>query len=242
VQQGEKAMSESEKGYRLEQKGSELKLVDFQVCPSCGKADGYVGIGRSRWGYCKTHKTKWMAGIDLLNRSDEVTEEQDRVYDELGLGKFTLVYREELERQGRSAREELERQKRSAATGRVMPVFAFLRRRDIELEVGLILARKLVVDIPKTTRPKRRHQRLIAEIVERLTEGARTMQMPDDAVVYGWPGNQRPANAADVDNDELMANWAKTRIVIEVRVDPRNDGVVRIDSDALRQMGIIKEH
>jgi hypothetical protein len=48
-------MSESEKGFRLEQKGSELKLVDFQACPSCGKADGYVGIGRSRWGYCNTH-------------------------------------------------------------------------------------------------------------------------------------------------------------------------------------------
>jgi hypothetical protein len=39
-----------------------------------------------------------------------------------------------------------------------------------------------------------------------------------------------------------MANWAKTRIVIEVRVDPRNDGKVRIDSDTLRQMGVIKEH
>jgi len=224
-------MSESEKGYRLEQKGSELKLVDFQVCPSCGKADGYVSIGRGRWGYCRTHQTKWLAGYDLAAAQDQATEEQSGVYDELGLGKFTHVYREELERQ-----------ERSAATDRVMPVFAFLRRRDIELEVGLVLAGKLVVDIPKTTKPKRRHQRLINEIVERLTESTRTKQMPDDAVVYGWPGNQRPANAVDVDNDELMANWAKTRIVCEVRVDPRNDGMVRINSDALRQMGIIKEH
>jgi hypothetical protein len=126
---------------------------------------------------------------------------------------------------------------------RVMPVFAFLRRRDIELETGMILAGKLIVDIPKTTKPKRRHQRLIAEIVERLTEGARSQQMPDNAMVYGWPNNQRPANADEtINNDELMANWAKSRIAIEVRVDPRNDGMVRIDSDALRQMGVIKEH
>jgi len=44
-------MNESKKGLRLEQKGSEIKFVDFQVCPSCGKADGYVSIGRGRWGY-----------------------------------------------------------------------------------------------------------------------------------------------------------------------------------------------
>jgi hypothetical protein len=126
---------------------------------------------------------------------------------------------------------------------RVMPVFAFFRRRDIELEVGLILAGKLVVDIPKTTKPKRRHQRMIAEIVQRLTEGARSHQMPDDAIVYGWPNNSRPPDAdATVDDDALMTNWAKSRIVIEVRVDPHNDGMVRIDSDTLRQMGVIKEH
>jgi hypothetical protein len=224
-------MSESEKELRLEQK--EIKFVDFQVCPSCGKADGYVSIGRSRWGYCNTHKTKWLAGYDLAAAQNQATEEQSRVYDELGLDKFTHVYREELERQ-----------KRSAATDRVMPLFAFFRRRDIERETGMILAGKLIVDIPKTTKkPKRRHQRLIAEIVQRLTEGARSQQMPHNAIVYGWPNDQRPANADEtVDNDELMANWAKTRIVIEVRVDPRNDGKVRIDSDTLRQMGVIQEH
>jgi hypothetical protein len=107
----------------------------------------------------------------------------------------------------------------------------------------MILAGKLIVDIPKTTKPKRRHQRMIAEIVQRLTEGARSQQMSGDAIVYGWPNNSRPPDAdATVDDDALMANWAKSRIVIEVRVDPRNDGKVRIDSDALRQMGIIKEH
>ena len=47
-------------------------------------------------------------------------------------------------------------------------------------------------------------------------------------------------NAVDVDNDALMASWAKERVVIGVRVDPRNDGYLRIDSDALLQMGLVK--
>jgi hypothetical protein len=221
-------MSESEKGLRLEQKGSEIKLVDFQVCPSCGKADGYVSIGRSRWGYCNTHKTKWLAGYDLAAAQDQVTEEQRRVYyDELGLGEFTHVYREELERQ-----------KRSAAADRVMSVFAFFRRRDMERETGLILAGQLIVDIPKgTEKPKRRQMRMIKKIVEQLTAEARSGRMPDDALIYGWPDGRRPADADEtVDNDELMASWAKTRIAIAVRVDARNDGMVRIDSDLRRQM------
>jgi len=46
-----------------------------------------------------------------------------------------------------------------------MPVFAFLRRRDVELETGLILAGQLIVDIPKHAKMKKRHQRLIAAIV-----------------------------------------------------------------------------
>jgi len=221
-------MSESEKGLRLEQKGSEIKLVDFQVCPSCGKADGYVGIGRGRWGYCNTHKTKWLAGYDRAAQ-DQVTEEQRRVYyDELGLGEFTHVYREELERQ-----------KRSAATDRVMPVFMFGRRHDIEIETGLILAGNLVVDIAKGRKLKRRDKRLITEIIERLKAQARAGQMPKDAIVFGWPDGRRPPNAdAFVNDDAAQMKWAETRLIIAVRVDPRSDGIVRMDSDLLRQIGI----
>lgn len=120
---------------------------------------------------------------------------------------------------------------------RVMPVFVFARRRDIELETGLTLAGKLIVDIPKTQKPKRRDQRLVAGIVQQLAESAR--QMPDDAIIYGWPKNCRPANADEtIDNEELMANWAKDRMSIEVRVDPRNDGMLRIDSDLARHIGL----
>src|SRR5262245_56172408 len=124
---------------------------------------------------------------------------------------------------------------------RIMPVFVFFRSRDIELEVGLILAGTLIVDIPKATKLKRRHQRLVVKILQLLAESTRDQQMPDDGVAYGWPNGQRPANADEtVDNDEVMANWAKTRTVIEVRVDPHNDGMVRFGNGDLRLLGLIK--
>jgi hypothetical protein len=33
-----------------------------------------------------------------------------------------------------------------------------------------------------------------------------------------------------------MASWAKDRLSIAVRIDPRNDGLLRIDSDMARQL------
>jgi len=122
----------------------------------------------------------------------------------------------------------------------IMPIFVFERRRDIEHEMGFELAGQLVVDIPKRKKPNRRQQRLIAEIVQRLKEGAMSGQMPDDAVVYGWPGGCKPPNAVDVDDNAVMAAWAEEHMVIGVRVDSRHDNQIRLDSDALLQMGLLK--
>jgi hypothetical protein len=122
----------------------------------------------------------------------------------------------------------------------IMPAFVFGRRRDIERENGLILAGQLIVDIPKGKKPKRRQQRMIIEIVQRLTAAAQSGKMSDDAIVYGWAGGSRLANAVDVHNEALMANWVKDRLVIGVRVDPRNDGYLRVDSDMLLQAGLLK--
>jgi hypothetical protein len=68
--------------------------------------------------------------------------------------------------------------------------------------------------------------------------------MPADAiVVYGWRGGRRPDNAdATLNNDALTTSWAETRLVIALRIDGRSDGMVQIDSDMLRQMGLMKEH
>jgi hypothetical protein len=124
----------------------------------------------------------------------------------------------------------------------IMPVFLFARRSDIERESGLILAGQLVVDIPipKRKKPKRREQQMVVKIVQRLTADAQSGQMPDDALVCGWRGGCRPANAADIHDDALMLNWASDRLTVAVRVDPRTDGYLRIDNDALLQMGLVK--
>ena len=39
-----------------------------------------------------------------------------------------------------------------------------------------------------------------------------------------------------MNNDALMASWAKTRIVIAVRVDARSDAKIRLDSDMVREV------
>lgn len=70
--------------------------------------------------------------------------------------------------------------------------FMFGRRRDIELETGLLLAGMLVVDLPKDAKLKRRHRRMIGEIVQRLSAAARSGQMQDATIVFGWRDGRRP--------------------------------------------------
>jgi len=64
--------------------------------------------------------------------------------------------------------------------------------------------------------------------------------MPVDALVFGWHGGSKPPNAVDTSNDLIMGAWAAKSVGIVVRIDQRNDGFVRFDSDVLRQMGILK--
>jgi hypothetical protein len=120
----------------------------------------------------------------------------------------------------------------------IMPVFVFFRRRHIELETGLILAGQLVVDIPRHRHKlSKRQDRLIANILRSLT--AEAERMPDDAIIFGWPNGRRPDDADNtLRNDELMNRWIETRLVIALRIDPRTDGMMRVDSDMLRQMGL----
>jgi hypothetical protein len=123
-----------------------------------------------------------------------------------------------------------------------MPVFVFQRRHDIELEADFILAGQLIVDLPKNAEPKERHQWMVRDIVAQLTKQAQSGAMAHDALVFGWPDGRRPANAdAIMDDDALLAAWAKERLAIAVRVDPRKpDGMLRLDSDVLRQMKITR--
>jgi hypothetical protein len=117
-----------------------------------------------------------------------------------------------------------------------MPAFVFARRHDIELEAGFILAGMLIVDLPRKVELTENEQQMVGAILQKLTDAAQSGRMPADALVYGWHGGGRPPDAVDTGNDEMMAAWARDCLTIGVRVDPRNDGWLTIDSDLMRQL------
>jgi hypothetical protein len=125
----------------------------------------------------------------------------------------------------------------------VMPAFVFVRRRDIELEAGFILAGQLIVDLPNEGEATQHEQEMVSAIVQQLTAAAQSGKLSDANLVVGWrsPDGCPPENAADIHDDALMASWAKDRLAITVRVDPRNDGYVRLDSDIIRQLDLKEE-
>jgi hypothetical protein len=121
------------------------------------------------------------------------------------------------------------------------PFFAFQRRHAVELEAGFSLAGQLFLNVPapETRKMSKRVDQTASNIVQMLAAAAQTGKMPLDAIVYGWPGGHKPPNAVDVHDEAVMGPWAKKCLVIGVRVDPRpNDGFLRLDSDALQQMGL----
>ena len=129
---------------------------------------------------------------------------------------------------------------KSHLMSQVMPAFVFARKRQIEIETGLTLAGLLVVDLPKGKKLKQRDEQLIVKISNMLT-AERKSGLPDDAIIYGWHGGVRPPNADEIiHNDELMSAWAKTRITIEVRIDPHADGRFRFGPTDLRALGVLR--
>jgi hypothetical protein len=59
-------------------------------------------------------------------------------------------------------------------TNKVFPLFAFQRRRHVELEANLLLAGQLIVNIPRALKEKRKHRRMVEDIVQMLVEYRRS--------------------------------------------------------------------
>lgn len=119
------------------------------------------------------------------------------------------------------------------------PLWIFNRRRDIEIEVGLVLAGTLVFDWPDDKKLSGKARRQIRQVIGTLTWLARSGQLPDYAVAGGWADKPPPDANEFLDNDIEVGKWAASRYDIVVRVAPRGSGKPRIDSDLLRQMGIM---
>ena len=83
---------------------------------------------------------------------------------------------------------------------------------------------------------------MIQNIITQLMAEARSGFMPADALVFGWHGGSKPPYAVDTNDDVIMTAWVNRSLVIGVRVDPRDDDFLRVDSDALAQMGLLKHN
>jgi hypothetical protein len=96
----------------------------------------------------------------------------------------------------------------------IYPVFLFVRRPG-----GNGLAGRLYFN-SFGRRPKLRDRREITEIITYLAGEARGGRIAADGVVAGWPGlGHRPANAADIADDEIMRPWIARAFTVSLRVD-----------------------
>jgi hypothetical protein len=111
-------------------------------------------------------------------------------------------------------------------TKAVMPTFVFARRPDIEHEGGFLLAGILVVEADK--RNMRLVEDIVEDIVQQLSERARSGVLGDELTV-GWVGGHKPKkNAVDQYDGAALAAWARGCLKITVRVVPLADGQPRV--------------
>lgn len=108
-----------------------------------------------------------------------------------------------------------------------LPDFIFWRDRAAEKAGGFTLAGKLVTDIPRTKSPGEGDRQLISEIVEELTRRAK--RDPDMEEANIWRGGGKPPDALEPPfPDAAMRERVKRCAVVVVRIDPRNDGFLRV--------------
>lgn len=121
----------------------------------------------------------------------------------------------------------------------IMPDFVFARRRDIELDVGFLLAGMLVTKFPRGSRLRERDKTAIRNVIHKLGCEAEAGRLSDDGYgnYYIWLDG-RPPNAGTIP-DDVLEKWAAEHFVIGVRVDAHSSGTqLKIDSDLARVLGL----
>jgi hypothetical protein len=92
-----------------------------------------------------------------------------------------------------------------------------------------------VTDIPKHKQPSEQDQQLITELVQRLTRIAQ--RDPDLHEAGVWRDGVKPPDGLSppFPDDAILARVNRC-LVVGVRVDPRNDGFLRLDEAALAEI------
>jgi hypothetical protein len=131
---------------------------------------------------------------------------------------------------------------RATTTG-VYPAWVFDRHPEIEHESNLLLAGDLIIDLPADPEGWSPAQRETLKAIHlRLLLAARAGEMPEDSIVYGWPGGEKPANAVDVDNHALMDAWMSERTFIVLRFTEHaaDEFLRQPDSVTLQHLGMLQ--
>jgi hypothetical protein len=119
-----------------------------------------------------------------------------------------------------------------------MPAFIFVRQPSIEKEAGFVLAGMLILPgLPKTAKPNKKLKRFVNNTIQSLKQHRARM----GEVTLGWHGGIKPDDAADLDAAAIN-QLGKTRMVVGVRIDPRHDGYMRIDSAMRRILDLPSIH
>jgi hypothetical protein len=109
-----------------------------------------------------------------------------------------------------------------------LPDFIFGRDRAAEEAGGFVLAGRLVTPFPKREKPSAAESEEIAALIQKLTTMAR--EDPAMAGVGAWRGNVKlPDGLKPPFPDAAMLARMERCAVVIVRIDPRNDGLMRID-------------
>lgn len=110
-----------------------------------------------------------------------------------------------------------------------LPDFVFGRDRTAEEVEGFILAGRLVTPFSRREKPSESESAEVAKIIQALMQEVK--RDPHLAQVGIWrdPANRPPDGLKPPFPDAAMIARMERCAVVVVRIDPRNDGLMRID-------------
>jgi len=119
-----------------------------------------------------------------------------------------------------------------------MPDYVFGRRRDIELQSGLMLVGFVVTKFPKSRTPSDEDRKRVSVVVERMVMELRAGRMTEDATISMWEGGVRPANGIEVPIPyEVMERWMASQAIFAIRVASSGAGDITLVHDDAQMRG-----
>jgi hypothetical protein len=126
------------------------------------------------------------------------------------------------------------RRKRAGEAGPRLPDFVFGRDKVAEQAGGFILAGRMVTNILKGKKPDEEDQVFTHHVINSLVDTVR--RDPHMQEAGAWRHSKPPGGLSPLFPDAAMIEETERCAVIEVRIDPRGDGTIRLDDGLLAQI------